>query len=370
MKALEAIQLVVEKKAPKGWSSALGIFGKYSGWPVSVEYYVKCPKCGKVHGDFKTMREAHAKRLCDTCDLEAIKDIKKQVAQVNDPEHKVKPMAEIVKEAIDPTEFNPFSEPPERAPEGVPVPPEDEPTDTKSEIDRLLLGNWVDIALRELAEDLNVPLTDIEILDYDGDYTRENPDDTTHFTVKADHTYQVFKDEDTASEYALGLVKNDLQNEPEIFAQSWLEGFIDKEKLTDAIGDPYENWEEEEVGNLDYEELLSKLVDEGYIDFDDTVFFKKDGNARAENPGRAKKLEQLKEKYVEEKKPQPPDPFEYLEEIYGKDEAGKEALKLAPIDIDKAAKDAIQTDGWQHFISSYDGNYYDLGSGAVYVRRD
>lgn len=348
MKALEAIQLVVEKKAPKGWSSALGIYGKFTGWPVTVEYYVKCPKCGKIHGDFKTMREAHAKRLCTTCDMEAIDALKKQIAQVNDPDHKVKPMAEIVKEAIDPTEFDPFDEPPDKPREGVPVPPEDEPVDTKSEIDRLLLGNWVDIALRELAEELNEPLSDMEILDYEGDYDRDNPDDTTHFTVKAGHTYHVFKNEDTARDYALGLVKDDLEHQPEIFSQGWLEGHIDKERLADAIGDPYENWEEEEVGNLDYEELLQKMVDEGYIDFDDPVFFKKDGNARVENPGRVKKLDQIKDKYVEAEKP----------------------LKLAPIDIDKAADDTIQTDGWQHFVASYDGNSYDLGSGAVYVRRD
>jgi hypothetical protein len=376
MTALEAIQLVVEKKAPKGWATAVGVYANLTRWPHEIQYYVKCPKCGKVHGDFKNMREAHAKRLCGGCDLEAIDKLKDQIVQViDDPEKKVKPMAKIMGEAVE--LFNPFDEPPER-PEGVPIPPEDEPSlgephDTMGEIDRLLMGNWVDVALRQFADNESHDLTDLEIderwSERHGHFDPSNREQTTIFKVDiGNEEWLFFKDSDEAEKYALEGVKDDLRNEPGIFTQSWLQQFVDKEKLADAIGDPNEDWEEENVGNLDYEELLAKMVEESYIDFDDPIFFKKNGDARVENTARYKRLQAIKDDYVEKEKPAPPDPWQWLEDVYGKEEAGKQAIQLAGIDIDAAAKSAVSTDGWEHFVARHDGNSSSLENGAIYCR--
>lgn len=377
MKALEAIQLVVEKKAPEGWSSGVGIFANLTRWPHEVQYYVKCPKCGRVHGDFKSMRDAHAKRLCGGCDLEAINDLKDEIVDVvDDPEHKAKPMTKVMGEAIEPGEFNPFDEPPGEQPEGVPIPPDDdfkEPFDTKSEIERLLLGNWVDVARRQFSSAEDVDLGDMEIdthwSERNGNYDESNLNDTTAFKVDIGNVeWLIFKDDDAARAYALEGVKNDLNDEPGIFTQSWLAQFVDEDKLAEAIGDPNEDWEEENVGNLDYEELLAKMVKENYIDFDDAVFFKKSGDPRVETPLRNKKLQAIKDDYVEKEKPAPPDPWEWLQDVYGKEDAAKQAIEMVGIDIDKAAEDAISTDGWEHFVARYDGHTHDLENGAVYTR--
>jgi hypothetical protein len=62
--------------------------------------------------------------------------------------------------------------------------------------------------------------------------------------------------------------------------------------------------------------------------------------------------------------------MEWLEEIYGRGgEAVKEAIRLVGINVEEAAEDAIRQDGWQNYVSSYDGNSYDLPSGAVYFFR-
>ncbi len=376
MTALEAIQLVVEKKAPEGWATAVGVYANLTRWPHEVQYYVKCPKCGRVHGDFKSMRDAHAKRLCGGCDLEAIDKLKDQIVQViDDPEKKVKPMAKIMGEGIEP--FNPFDEPPQQPEEGVPIPPEDEPSlepiDTKGEIERLLLGNWVDVALRQFADDESLDLSDIEIDEnwsvQNGNFDNDNREEATAFKVDVGNVeWLIFKDDDAAEAYALEGVKNDLENEPGIFTQDWLKQFVDDEKLAEAIGDPNEDWEDENVGNLDYEELLTKMVDDDYIEFDDPVFFKKNGDARVENKVRYQKLQAIKDDYVEREKPAPPDPWEWLEDVYGREEAAKQAIEMVGIDIDKAAQSAVDTDGWTHFVARYDGHSHNLENGAIYCR--
>ena len=124
MNAREAIQLVVEGKAPEGWATTRGVYGNFSRWPQEVEWYVKCPKCGLVHGNFKSMRDAHSKKLCDVCNLKQIDNLKDEIKDVvDDPEHKPKEMISFA-EGIDDA-FDPFDTPPEN--EGVPTPPEDEP---------------------------------------------------------------------------------------------------------------------------------------------------------------------------------------------------------------------------------------------------
>ena len=62
------------------------------------------------------------------------------------------------------------------------------------------------------------------------------------------------------------------------------------------------------------------------------------------------------------------DPMQYLEDIYGKEDAVKKAIEIAGIDIDAAAEEAVDTDGPGHFLSSYDGNTEETKSGLVYWR--
>jgi len=371
MNALETIQLVVEGRAPEGWATAGGVYGNFSKWPHEAVYYAKCPKCGLIHGNFKTMREAHAKKLCNDCNLDAINAIKDQVYDVvHDPDHKPKEMAKIVKEDVEP--FDPFDTPPE--PQGVPIPPEDDPdfgVDTKSEIERLLLGNWLDVALRGMAADLDCALTDLTINEHwserHGNYDPSNMEETTAVEIEAPgSTYLLFKNHDEAEKYAIERVSNDLNDEPGIFTQSWLKDFINEERLKDAIGDPYEDWENE-VRDLDYPERLEKMVDAGYVESDDGLFYKNNGDPRIETTARAKALEAYVDSYVEKEKPTV-DPWEWLRDVYGEEDATKHAIEMAGIDIPKAAQSAVDTDGVAHFLAHYDHNQNELENDAVYYR--
>lgn len=364
MNAKDAIQLVVEGRAPQGWTVTEGVYGDHSNWPHSSKYYAKCPKCGLLHGDFKTLRDAHSKKFCPMCSLEQINKLKDEIEKVvTDPEYKPKEMSKIVGEAIE--LFDPFDTPPE---ETVPELPDDSPADTHAEIDRLLLSNWVDVALREFSQDENIDFEDLEIDKNwrEGDYDPDDPESTTQFKVElGNQEWLFFKDNDTAEAYALEIVRNDLTYEPELFTQDWLKQFVNEDRLRDAIGDHYEDWEDE-VRNLDYDELLGKMVDEGYVESDDPTFFDEDGNALESTDASISALDTVMEDFIDKEKPKA-DPWEWMRDVYGHD-ASKEAIKMVGFDLEKAAADAVATDGWQHFVNHYDGNSSDLQNGAIYCR--
>jgi len=61
------------------------------------------------------------------------------------------------------------------------------------------------------------------------------------------------------------------------------------------------------------------------------------------------------------------DPMQYLDDICG-DDAAAQAIKIAGIDVEAAAEDAVDTDGAGHFLSIYDGETHETKSGLVYWR--
>ena len=361
MTSQEAIKLVVERKAPhKDWVANNGLYANLSHWPNAVEYYVECPKCHKVHGDYATMKEAHDRRLCSDCDVKAINDIKKEVRQVVlEPDKKVRPLASIVGEAEEP----PSAGNADDAFLG---------RDPADELDRMLFADWTFAARWDLANELNYSIDDVVIdtADYAaGDYDANDPCDTTFFTIAAGaQKWLLFKDFDTANNYAKKIVRQDLEQEPEIFSADWIRQFIDTEALAQAIGDPYEDHGQEER-DLDYEDKLNRMVEENEIESDDPVFFKEDGEPRRANNAREEQLDSILEKWIEETKPEF-DPWEYLEDCYGKDDVVKQALELVKIDTEKAAESTVNEDGWEHFVARYDNNSVELKNGALAARLD
>jgi hypothetical protein len=119
-----------------------------------------------------------------------------------------------------------------------------------------------------------------------------------------------------------------------------------RQKKKTEIDYVWKDWEREGL------DLPEDVYEEGEED---------DGDPRAPTQREA---EELAEKQVEVELE---DPMRYLEDIYGGDASAK-AIEIAGIDIDAAADDAVDTDGWEHFLARYDGNSYETGSGLVYWR--
>ncbi len=202
--------------------------------------------------------------------------------------------------------------------------------------------------------------------------------------------YTIVESEDVLRELALAVVKQDLEQEPEIFNRSFLEGQIDKEKLRNALhGDVYDMAYEDlrEAAKKDPMEFLE--VHGGEVPVPERAVVEKNvastfiTKAEESSPeGQAElaaEVERICDLDASDQwsemgdEPDVPsgmidtaaeletserlsDPVEYMKEIYGDAEGIKQALNVAGIDIDKAAEEAVDTDGPEHFICHYDGN--------------
>lgn len=222
-----------------------------------------------------------------------------------------------------------------------------------------------DAVLGEVARALKIDPDDLQIGENRG-LTGFGAGTVYEITIVGGRTgkeWSVVEDDDQMRELALEVVKQDLEQEPEIFTQSWLEDFVDKDRLrrdlesdvmnmamddlSDQAGrDPESFWQQAEQWGMDAPE--EDLDDEDW---------------EWPEPSQSD-IEELAEKITDD---QLKDPMQYLEGIYG-DEAAQKAIEIAGIDIDAAAEDAVDTDGAEHFLARYDGNYYETKSGFVYWR--
>jgi len=191
-------------------------------------------------------------------------------------------------------------------------------------------------------------------------------DDAMTVAESRDTSYDVYENEQVAERYATNQVRDDLDNEPGLFTQDWLERFINMDRLREALypdarDDDY--WNEE---HPDADAKLDFLIERGKLDEDD--FLNPEGD-RELTPEMEQAVESAFEDFIEANaREKVEDPIAFLEEFEDHEGAVKRAIDIAGYDRDAAADDAVSTDGWQHFLARYDGQSNDLPSGAVYVR--
>ncbi len=162
---------------------------------------------------------------------------------------------------------------------------------------------------------------------------------------------------DAARALALAVVTQDLESEPEMFKKSFLESHIDQDRLRrDLEGDVRDMAEEDlrEMSDRDFWRTAEDYIDVPEEDDDGGM------------PDPEEYIEEVAEAMVEQKLK---DPMEYLEDIYGEKEAVEQAIKIAGIDVAAAAEDAVDTDGWEHFLCRYDGDSHQVGD-LVYWREN
>jgi len=342
MTALEVIHDLQEKKRPApNWTDTKGVYADLSGYP-DVEYYVKCPKCGQVHGSYKTMREAHGKRLCGVCDLEAINKLKKEVKEVDAPKNRGKPGKSTSKL---------FNEADEMLP--PPPPPEDD-FDPREYLTTTPHGDWIQAALLELGDregtQFSVAPRSRAFLD--------DPDSTTSIDLEGDDgtEWKLYKSEDEARTYALNDVEQRLLDEPENFTQDWLGNFVNQDRLKDYLRE--EAHDIEWLTDQSEQEQVDYLIKQGLLNEED--FYNEDMDFVDNEDLREAGLEAFREKKAADF-----DPMEWFRDVYGRDEAMKYAIEAVGIDHHAAAENAIDTDGWSHYVSSYDDSYTNLSNGAV-----
>jgi hypothetical protein len=177
--------------------------------------------------------------------------------------------------------------------------------------------------------------------------------------------WTVFMDEEIAESRAKQRVSEDLHESPENFNQDWLQGFINKENLQRQL---YQDMRDDDYWNEQYpsyEEKIEELVKRDLLDEDPRV--EDEEGDLVVTPEVETLVDEKWEEMIEEWGKR--DAMDFLNDIYGEEDAVKQAMQIGGIDYDAAIDSAIATDGWQHFLAHHDGNSYDLPGGAVYIRQ-
>lgn len=222
--------------------------------------------------------------------------------------------------------------------------------------------SWEDLAVAELAakEDLDVERAKTSAISgFDGVEVSFGRNE-----------YLVFKNQDEAERYAIQRVTSDLDDDPTIFNQDWLQNHLtvtptDIRVISADMADS-------QVSDLSDEDALDQagLRDE-WRELED----KKD---QLEDQAEIKKIEEQQDDLVDSARDTvtgkiidditdrlKKDPLDYAKEL------GFDVSDLPPwisVDTKGAAKDAVNTDGVPHFLASYDGNELELKSKAVAYR--
>jgi len=218
--------------------------------------------------------------------------------------------------------------------------------------------NDEDEVLAEMAKELDIELDQLRISEDRG--LRGFRTGTVYRieTSGGHKEWNVVEDDDQAEELALAIVKQDLEEEPGNFVQSWLEQHIDTKQLARDLEDDVME------SNRDYARDID--ADRFWKEYEEAGFDAPEEDEDGDRPDpEEEQIEELAESMTAE---QLKDPMQYLEDIYGKEDAVKKAIEIAGFDIDEAAQDAVDTDGVGHFLSHYDGETYETKSGFVYWR--
>ena len=224
----------------------------------------------------------------------------------------------------------------------------------------------------------------------------------------------IFETQEAAESQAVNYVESMLEDEPETFAQSWLESFIymtdtDRRSIADeeATDYAYEQLDENEaVKEAGFDDKFDKLQEDIDLleseiedleeekselesseneyprgthlnvqisDIEDKISGKMDeihllGKKQEALPDEAR--EKVQEDKYDEIYDELDDPVQYFVEDHGTYtmETLMEA-SFVSIDEREAAKDAIETDGIAHFLAGHDGNEVEVGDTSIVMYR-
>lgn len=164
--------------------------------------------------------------------------------------------------------------------------------------------------------------------------------------------YQWYASEDGAIYKARKRVREDLETQPEIFTQSWLQTHIDEDRWADEL----------------YSDINSMVYDspESYSSFIDDS--EPAGEGDEEGSFTDDQIERMTDAYMKDIKNK--GVMNYMQHDLGYSGEDLSRQMMAYLDIEGAADDALGTDGWVHFMNSYDGESHETNEGVVYFKTE
>jgi signal transduction histidine kinase len=247
--------------------------------------------------------------------------------------------------------------------------------------------------LREMAAELDIDVSDLKISS--SHYMHFDTGNDYLMIESGSKEWHVAENEDSAIELAEAVVKQDLEESPENFNQNFIEGHIDLDRLrkdlfSDVQNMHYETIKEEadrhplkflENNNLDIPSPSDSILRKYAEDMSDEkesaqeILSRLTDMSSEEQWAEMGEDPEISDSIISELADQTAEdllknPLQYLEDIYGREDAFKKAIEIAGIDVDAATKEAVSTDGPGHFLSPYDGNLNSTPRGLAYWRHN
>jgi hypothetical protein len=180
-------------------------------------------------------------------------------------------------------------------------------------------------------------------------------DNGTLIVLDNGEEYVVYDNYDEAEADAINRVADDLNDNPEYFTKSWIENYIDEDRLKEVLESDISSTKRDDIEDRSEEEQVDEMIDAGLIDEDD--FKDADGNLIELSDAKKKELSDAIDTFVEnEVEATLEDPMQYLKDIWGEERAIAEAIELAGIDVDEAAEAAVREDGVGRWLATYDND--------------
>jgi hypothetical protein len=212
--------------------------------------------------------------------------------------------------------------------------------------------------LLEMSKELEVSMDDLEI----AHSSLERMSGGTLWEVTlGNQEWEVARDYDQARDLAIAMVEQDLETDPEIFSRDFLARHIDEDRLRRELYSDVLNMREE-----DLRDEAERRPDDFWRHYERAGFDApeedEEGNRRDPEDS---EIEELAEHETDEELR---DPMQYLENIYGREDAVAQALEIAPINTREAAEDVVRGDGPGQRLSGYDGELHETPVGWQYWR--
>jgi len=186
--------------------------------------------------------------------------------------------------------------------------------------------------------------------------------------------YRYILDDDEAVRIAEEYVFQQLRDEPGMFTQSWLESYLvvsDTDKrcvASDSSSSLVDDMSDDDVlESTDMKDEYDKIQEEiDELDSDDKDY---EIRLREFETQQSSLIDKAREQALEEAHDRiydelDKDPIEYYKN-YGYTIPDMIRNNLLTVNETEASEDAVDTDGWQHFLSKYDGNSDETNEGFV-----
>lgn len=220
------------------------------------------------------------------------------------------------------------------------------------------IQDWMEEALASLIEETGNESLDITMVSNSGN---------EFFAGNDMEEYRVFKSEDDAELTAEDEVREMLEDSPENFNQDFIINYIDGGNFFEDSLDETNRSYAEDITSESHKKyancLIAEMVEYGLLDEDDAESDNADELAE-------ERIEDLVNLMTQEQMNQGNNGFDYFVNNFGQEKTMQMVITNNLIDIFKASKDAVQTDGIGHFLSSYDGETLYLSDGYVAYRNN